>query len=744
MNAKLAQGSQPDKRAIGVLVAIVMAAGTLTGCSSAVLPSAVGGAHGRPAAGSVTLREAELDPPVLVDGVTLSLVSDSGGTVPAAGDTVSMLFDGKSTVWALYTSNNGDLSFSGTYSYSGSRMTLQFSANGFTHHASFSLALDQSTVTLPFHVLSGSPGTSRWVVSPVDPVAAGVAVAMATVSSTTSGVTPADLVEAAADYVSAATGAPISEGPQFTALVAADREIRPAAHRALPALASFVSHVGPASYILTGRYTATGQKVHASTPDRSAMAKFNPLVDGITELPDGIDLQNYYGATVTVAFLGSTDTPGSAGEQLTPDGTFSNVLNINKSVRSPHNSISDPPSKTALFFLPFQGPSPGRSLQYTWELSRGRITSVGVQQFYDPNIAQEESALEGDGYAAPQLLTGTAASVFALIKALKKDPGVVYYNSHGGPDGTVLTGDFLGNTLDAALAAWAKLVGKLRKLGAPKSAFALGSPLDAGTPTRNAYYFALNPVFWQWLHNRQHVDLTHSLVYLDACDADANPLLATYVGARAFFAYDVDVADPLGNAVALYLFTMLTKKSFTAEEAYYNMLLIDETGQTVYSNDNDFNEVFAPEQRTLAKAAQENAEERAREKMGPEPNQPKSDIYNVLDAYGTQTYGDTVPYVGSGWLSDNVSGGAVFYLLVAARAPSLGGTIKQGLRNLTTCWNAWWSKGKLGGISTTCDQAAPGYAPNADEYWYARYLLTGKHQGFSDEYIPRFTLNDGS
>ena len=80
MNAKLAQGSQPDKRAIGVLVAIVMAAGTLTGCSSAVLPSAVGGAHGRPAAGSVTLREAELDPPVLVDGVTLSLVSDSGGT----------------------------------------------------------------------------------------------------------------------------------------------------------------------------------------------------------------------------------------------------------------------------------------------------------------------------------------------------------------------------------------------------------------------------------------------------------------------------------------------------------------------------------------------------------------------------------------------------------------------------------------------------------------------------------------
>ena len=617
MNGKLAQRSQPTKRALGLLATIVMAAGTLTACTSAGLRSAVDGAQRRPVVGLVTLREAELKPPVPVDGVTLSLVSDSGGTVPASGDTVSMLFDGKSAAWILYSSNNGDLSFSGTYSYSGSRMTLEFLASGFNHHASFSLALDQSTVTLPFHVLSASAGTSRWVVSPVDPVAAGVAVAMATVSSTTSGVTPVDLVEAAAEYISAATGAPISEGPQFTALVAADREIGPVPYRAHPALVSFVSHVPAATYTLAGLYTAAAQRVNASDGGRIAMAKFNPLVDGITELPDGIDLQNYYGATVTVAFLGSTDTPGSAGEQLTPDGTFSNVLNINKSMPSPHNPTSDPPSKTALFFLPFQGSSPGRSLQYSWTLSDGRITSVGVQQFYDPNIAQEESALEGDGYAAPQLLTGTNANVFALIKALKKDPGVIYYNSHGGPDGTVLTGDFLGNTLDTALAAWAKLVRKLRKLGAPKSAFALGSPLDAGTPTRNAYYFSLNPVFWQWLHNRQHVDLTHSLFYLDVCDADANPLLATYVGARAFFAYDVDVADPLGNAVALYLFTMLTKKSFTAEEAYYNMLLIDETGHTVYSNDNDFNDVFAPEQRTLKKAAEENAEERAREKLAP-------------------------------------------------------------------------------------------------------------------------------
>jgi hypothetical protein len=722
-----------------------MAAGTLAGCGSASPPSAVGGALRQASLDAAGSRQGELQAAIPVNEVSLSLVSDSGGTVPAAGDTVSLVFDGPSTVWILYTSNGGDLSFSGTYTYSGSRMTLSFTASSFARHGSFHLDLNQSTVTLPFHVLSSTAGTSTWDVGPVDPVGAGMAVAMAAVSATSTGVTPADLIEDVANYVSAATGAPISQDPQFTALVAADRSIGPARRQARPVLASFVSQARPAPITLAAQYVSTRPGAHASGSGagRAVLARFNPLVDGITELPDGIDLQSYYGATVTVAFLGQTDTPGTAGEPLTPDGTFSNVLNINKSVRSPRNPISDPPNKAALFFMPFQGPSAGKSLDYQWGISGGRITQISVQQFFDPNVPQEESALEGDGYAAPKVLTGTSANVFALIKALKKDPGVVYYNSHGASDGTVLTGDFLGNNLTAAIAAFKVLDNKLYKMGAPKSAFALGSPLEKATETKNAYYFALNPNFWQWLHNRQHVDLTHSLVYLDACDADANPWLAIYVGARAFFAWNVDVADPLGNAVALYLLTMLTKKSFTAEEAYYNMLLIDETGHTVYTQDSDFTDTFAPEQRTLARTAKQNAEQRAKEGLPPQPNQPKSDIYNVLDAYGTQTYGDTIPYIGSGWLSDNVDGGAIFYLLVAARAPSLGGTIKQGLRNLNICWKAWWSKDKLGGISTTCDQAAPGYAPNADEYWYARYLLSGKKQGFDDEYVPRFTLNDG-
>ena len=745
MHDHVAPDPRPRRRTVALTTTLVLATGALASCSSANPPTAVGGAQHRASLEIAGTVQDKLGRPIAVDGVSLSMVSDSGGTVPAKGDTVTILFDGRSTAWILYTSSGGDLSFSGSYSYSGSTMSLSFTASAFTRHGRFHLELDQSTVTLPFHALSSTSGTSTWDVQPVDPVGAAIAVATATVSGTTVGVTPANLIEAAADYVSAATGAPISQDPQFAALAAADRNLGPAPYQTRPVLASFVGRAHPAPYTLAARYTSTAPGTPAPGTAHAVLTSFNPLIDGITELPDGLELQGYFGATVTVPFLGSVNTSGSTGEQLTPDGTFSNVLNINKSTPSPGNAISDPPHKTALFFLPFQGPAKNKFLDYSWASSDGYIKSIGVQEFFDPNIAQEESGLEGDGYAAPQVLTGTSANVFALIKALKKNPGVVYFNSHGGPDGAVLTGDFLGNEVEPASVVFKSLVAKLHKLGAPNDAFNMGAPPLAGsTPTYNAIYLELMPPFWQWLHNARGVDLTHSLVYLDACDADASPSLAVDVGARAFFAYNVDVSDQFANAVGLYLFTMLAKKSFTAEEVYYNMLLIDETGHTVYTPDSGFNGVFVTEQRVLAQQQEENAEQRAKKKLPPQPNQPKSDIYNVLDAYGTQTYGDTFPYISNGWLSDNVNGGAIFYLLVAARAPSLGGTIKQGLRNLKICWNAWWSKAKLGGISTTCDQAAPGYAPSADEYWYARYLLTGKQQGFSDNYVPRFTLNDGS
>ena len=335
MNGKLAQGSQPSKRALGLLATIVMAAGTLTACSSAGLRSAAEDAQRSPVVGSVTLSEAEIKPPVLVDGVTLSLVSDSGGTVPAAGDTVSMLFDGKSAAWILYTSNNGDLSFSGTYSYSGARMTL-------------SSRPVVSPITRSFPLLSArapSPFRSR----PCRPSRGHPGGAFSP-STRSAGQWPLpsplgrDDLRGNADKSHRSSrripvgghGCSYLAGPSVRRPGGRGRQLGVPPHRVRPALAAFVSPARTRRFIHSPLGTPSRGTAAASGPSAGpVLASFNPLVSGITELPDGIDLQSYYGATVTVAFFGTAATPASTGEQLTPDGTFSDVLNINKSVPSP-------------------------------------------------------------------------------------------------------------------------------------------------------------------------------------------------------------------------------------------------------------------------------------------------------------------------------------------------------------------------------------------------------------------------
>lgn len=702
-------------------------------------------------AGLVAHPALTLGPDNGVVGESYALIADSGGTVPAKGDTVTMVFDGPRTAWLLLTSAGGDLSFSGSYSYSGPTMSLSFTASGFSRKGTFHFAPGQAEVTLPFQALSTKPGSSKWAVQPVDPMGGATAVALATMAQTTTGATPAAVVEAAANFIAGQTGAPITQSPQFAALARADAAARPGVQHPLARLGSFAVRGQPAAPALMGAPRPD------AAPGGPVLDRYNPMINGITELPDGLDMQTTFGASVDMPLLDGLETPGSTGETLTKDGTFSNALNIDKSVPSPHNAISDPKNKTALFFLPFQGSQKNQFLRYQFSINNsGYIYAIAVQEFFDPYIAQEEGLLTQDGYKAPVVLgpedsttnkpTATTATVFNFIKAMKKNPGVVYFESHGGPDGSVITADFLGNTQLTACTNFLAIRAQLMKMGMPGDAVGLGAPPLSGTsPTYNAIYLSLHPVFWKWLHNGRRVDLTHSLVYLSVCDVDQDPSLAVEVGARALFTYNVDVEERFSNTVGLYLLTMLTKKSFTAEEVYYNMLLVDETGTTVYAPDLTFNGLFKRQQDVTAKNLAENNEDRARKKLPPQPPGPKSDIYNVLDAYGTQTYGTTFPYISNGWLSKDVQGGAIFYLIISGREQSTGGTVKQGLKNLKICWDAWWSKGKLPGISSVfCQQAVAGYPPTPDEYWYARYLLSGVRKGFSDFYVPRFTLNDGA
>ena len=110
-----------------------------------------------------------------------------------------------------------------------------------------------------------------------------------------------------------------------------------------------------------------------------------------------------------------------------------------------------------------------------------------MQQFYDPNIAEEESALEGDGYG-PAVADRHRRWCVRADQSVEEDPGVGR-QLHGALTGPSLPGLPGQHTQGTALAAWAKLVSKLRKLGAPKSAFALGLPARRGDTNQERLLF---------------------------------------------------------------------------------------------------------------------------------------------------------------------------------------------------------------------------------------------------------------
>ena len=234
------------------------------------------------------------------------------------------------------------------------------------------------------------------------------------------------------------------------------------------------------------------------------------------------------------------------------------------------------------------------------------------------------------------------------------------------------------------------------------------------------------------MEKTQGANFNRSLVYIAACDTDQDPqhTLANAFKARAYFAFAATIPPALTAAVGHYLTGLLRKPTFTAEEAYYNMLRIDTQRTWVYTDDQDFNG-------TLDTGGPSNR-----------PTQPSelpvSGVVNALYAYGTDSSGTLVPYMGDGWLTSGVDEGQIFYLLTAARAGSAQDVVHKGLPNLKACWAAWWSGGNLPGTqSPFCQQWNDGNVPSSDEYDYAVYLLSGEDLGFSGTKVPRFTLNDG-
>jgi hypothetical protein len=147
-------------------------------------------------------------------GVAYNLVSDSSGTTPAAGSTITLFFEpnGKSTITAVNATLM--LSHHGTWSYSGGQLTIDFTASDFHPNATFALDLASTKVTMPFQVFSTSAGSSTWTQTLPDVVGGAFLAAYGLASdSIVPCVSVQEVVAEAARYVSARTGVtPKSDG----------------------------------------------------------------------------------------------------------------------------------------------------------------------------------------------------------------------------------------------------------------------------------------------------------------------------------------------------------------------------------------------------------------------------------------------------------------------------------------------------------------------------------------------------
>jgi len=708
--------------------------------------------------------------------LSYDLVSDSSGTTPAQGSTITLFFEpnGKAGV----TAQNATLMLShhGTWSYFGTNLTLAFTASDFHPSATFSLDLTATTVTMPFQVFSTSAGSSTWTQVPLDlssgAYLAGYAVASDPVVPC---VTVSQVVAEAAEYAAGVTGiTPQSDGtapwPPVTPTIpnvgfcvtsgggGAEGGVDDAGDDAAGEDAGDEGGTGDGGM---GQVIVPKREMGMFRGAGSAPGKlprvFHPLRGGSPYPQPSTIVVSVGGLTFQYTTHPGTGAPLSETDLLfysflAPDTPAAYSLaplasdpRTDLVPESPDNGAADPPNKTALLVSPLakQVFTSWNESQYYQELMKGNVIYspadgiLGTRGFAGyvstplPDLNQIETDLEARGYTVTQLDNtpgDTPATPLELTKALLGSmPGVIEIFTHGSPNGGLLTPVELGSDPDTIATQQAALMSEMQAVypDFPASAIGVVPPPHEGAASNFAM---LTPSYWTWLRSKG-ADFSHSLVYVGACSTDATPTLQQAIQARAYFAYGVDITFSLVDAVAQYIPDLMSRPTTSAEEAYYNMFRIGTTHEFVFTQDKDFSGSDLPSQ------------------VDPTKVTPLTNFSGVLHGWGWNGSAE-VPYLGSGWLSaasssgPSLSDGQVWYLLWAAR---WGQDSVGGADNLVSCYNSYWSQQNLGGLANPfCQNANDGNVPTQDEVAYATYLLTGEPLiGFSGTLVPRFTLDDG-
>lgn len=648
------------------------------------LALACGGGQG--GSGGITGDEAR----ATLLALSLEHVKDSDGATASSGATVTLAFEPGGVADLHVASHSDALAYQGIFTYDGKTLHLTFGASDFHPDASFAIDLSSDTVELPFRVFSPDPGSSTWTIQ--QPLLAQNIFVVFQSALLSGDRTVDEAMDSAVAYAEAATATTTQAG-----------------------LNHFYS---VRSLALSGDAPPTVKKV-------------------------GNTLEICYQATGCRTIYLFQWQPNPFVKEVGMGPLYSDVRLPFPTVPQPAYS-ADPPERTVLFIRPFEGK---RQVTYVQRDASdpkhpvGRLASTVIDEAKNPQSDAAWAVLQSRGYQMIDRLDADKATVRSIVSGLlpggarQHSPGVVFFDSHGGSDGSLLTGETL--PLPAATAGRVRdpeqrfrdafadykrtLVGEDGFKDLPDTALDFGYTFGGFAKADFVPTIGVTPSFWSWLHARAaspKADLQHSLVYLNACNVGQNAALPGAIGAGALFAFrehftkDLDVIFP-------YLVTQLKRYNRSAEEAYYNFVRVVRTLQAIY-----------PEDLTLTSG-------NLRSQSGQSSNPADLKTTSNFQAWGSDG-GPPVSFWENSWMTTG-NPGAVFLLLLGSRG-TLADSVRAAADTLRNCWTKYWTQKQSAPFGDMCRDLEPGGYPTDAQVDYAVYLLTGQTLVGGSKHVPRWTL----
>jgi hypothetical protein len=602
---------------------------------------------------------------------TFYLEYDSDGSSPVEDAEVAIVFEPKGVVQLYASVPDYAVSYRGTYTYTNQQLSLKFTDADFNPNVKFALDLTSPKVNMPFDVFTtGTKGPSRW----------------------------------------RRQNASISHNLWIIYQAVTDNEQL--------SVAEAIRRAGSYAAALVQPDPVAG----AFRPLNQPPSK-DPILIGTGPLENGIHLKYRMpdGSIVQGDVLLSTREDADPADSLQPS-VLAGDPRVHLNVISGTSGIDDPHQKTALLISSF----------FTYRVySKGREPGAASNE-QDQSIlafSEIEEKFAARGIKTERLVDG-AVTVENLIRKMLS-PGVLYFSTHGGSDGLLATGTYLGTESFKAGASnkFDFFKNELRKAGYDDlltyeyegmPALAIAWVHNGMNEKNDLGMIGVTPAFWSWLRSKG-TDFSSSLVFIAACHTSEAPALRHAIRARALFSFDGPITGwPVGG-IGRYLMESVARRTHTAEETFYNIRRVLQTRQGIYKQD-----VYLD---GMPKSVADHFHGYVT--MGPSRDAGENGIMEFTDC---------------GWLkaasASQVHAGDVWWLLFAGR---WGQDATGGLMALTRCWDLYWSQSKTPTIGDSCVNCSPGTTPNQDEIAYATYLLTGKPiESFSGITAPRWTLNDGA